>query len=54
MNTTTPSHANDCIDREYRYGGYYDPAYDRVMIALQRWLQGMEQVLQERATRQPS
>jgi hypothetical protein len=23
------------------------------MIALQRWLQGMEQVLQERATRQP-
>ena len=52
MNQTTPSNANDCINREYHYGGY-DPAYERVMIALQRWLQGMEQVLQERATRQP-
>jgi hypothetical protein len=52
MNQTPQSHANDLVDREYRYGGS-DPAYERVMVALQRWLQGMEQVLQERAARQP-
>ena len=52
MDKTTPSNATDWATREYCHGGY-DPAYERVMIALQRWLQGMEQVLQERATRQP-
>jgi hypothetical protein len=52
MDKTTKSNATDWVTREYCYGGY-DPAYERVMMALQRWLQGMEQVLQERATRQP-
>jgi hypothetical protein len=52
MDNTTQRNANDWVSRDYSCGGY-DPAYERVMVALQRWLQGMEQVLQERATRQP-
>lgn len=52
MDKTTQSKAIDWVSRDYCYVGY-DPAYERVMVALQRWLQGMEQVLQERATRQP-
>jgi hypothetical protein len=52
MNKPTPSNATDWLAREYCYGGY-DPVYERVMTALERWLQGMEQVLQERAARQP-
>jgi hypothetical protein len=52
MDKTTQSNAIDWVSREY--GDYgYDPAYERVMAALRRWLQGMEQVLQERASRQP-
>ncbi len=52
MDKTTHNHAIDWVAREYCYAGD-DPAYDRAMTALQRWLQGMEQVLQERASRQP-
>lgn len=52
MNETIQSKATDWLAREYCYGGY-DPVYERVMTALERWLQGMEQVLQERAARQP-
>ena len=51
MDKTTQNHATDWAAREYCYAGH-DP-YDRAMTALQRWLQGMEQVLQERASRQP-
>ena len=52
MDKTTQNQATDWVAREYGCGGY-DPVYDRAMTALQRWLQGMEQVLQERASRQP-
>lgn len=52
MNKTTQSNPADWSIREYGYGGY-DPVYERVKTALERWLEGMEQVLQERAARQP-
>jgi hypothetical protein len=51
MKKTTPSQPSDWSAHEYTYGDY-DPVYERVKTALERWLQGMEQVLQERAARQ--
>jgi hypothetical protein len=52
MDKTTPSHTNDWPAHELSYVDY-DPVYERTKTALERWLQGMEQVLRERASRQP-
>ena len=52
MDKTTPSRTTDWPAHEYSFSDY-DPVYERVKTALERWLQGMEQVLQERASRQP-
>jgi predicted transcriptional regulator len=51
MDKTTSSNTTDWPAHEYSYGDY-DPVYERVKTALERWCQGMEQVLQERAARQ--
>lgn len=52
MDKAMQNDSPDWLAREYGYAGY-DPTYERVMVALQRWLHGMEEALRERVSRQP-